>query len=134
APVRPARRRGPDRADVHRDRMSAKAEWRLLRGWSEVELRDRLRRARRRPLNFSPREIRERSGWTYYRSRTLIAREAPGPPVRGGAFEHARHAVENYAFSDPRIVIGHFDPDDPLEGRRMLLEIRVLGLRYLCGV
>jgi uncharacterized protein (UPF0548 family) len=44
-------------------------------------------------------------------------------------FERARVALANYQFSDPNIVIAHFDPALPLLGRRMLLEIQVLGLR-----
>src|SRR5207248_6761323 len=36
--------------------------------------------------------------------------------------------------SDPRIVVGHFDPQAPLVGRNMLLEIKCLGFRFLNGV
>jgi hypothetical protein len=40
----------------------------------------------------------------------------------------------SYEFSVPGIVEAHFQPDSPLLLRRMLLEIKVLGLRYLCPV
>lgn len=72
--------------------------------------------------------------WHHYYSEALIAREAPGPPEPGGAFERARRGIAGYAFSDPEIVRGHFDISRPLEGRPMLLELQVLGLRLLCGV
>ncbi len=44
----------------------------------------------------------------------------------------ARVALANYQFSDPAIVLAHFDPAEPLLGRCMLLELQVFGLHYLC--
>ena len=73
-------------------------------------------------------------GWRIERSEARIAREPPGPPRNRGAFARAREAVAAYAFTDPTIVEAHFDPRAPLRGRRMLLELKVLGLHYLCGV
>lgn len=73
-------------------------------------------------------------GWHRYYSEAVIAREAPGPPHPGGAFEHARRAVAEFAFSDPAIVQGHFDPTRELDGRRMVVELKVMGLHLLCGV
>ncbi|HVZ33130.1 MAG TPA: DUF1990 family protein [Polyangiaceae bacterium] len=70
----------------------------------------------------------------HYYSEAIIAREAPGPPRPGGAFERACELSARYEFSDPRIVIGHFDPARPLLGRPLLLELRALGLRLLVGV
>jgi len=72
--------------------------------------------------------------WHHYYSEAVIAQEVPGPPHPGGAFEHARRAVTEYAFSAPDIVQGHFDPTQGLMGRPMLLELKVLGLHLLCGV
>jgi uncharacterized protein (UPF0548 family) len=43
-------------------------------------------------------------------------------------------ARKNYQFSDPRIVVAHFDPGTPLLGRLLLLEIKVWRLHYLNGV
>ena len=44
----------------------------------------------------------------------------------------ARVALAAYQFSNPDIVVAHFDPETALLHRRILLEIKVLGLRYLC--
>lgn len=110
------------------------AAWRFLLGWSESELRRHLEGLEALGRNFDPAGIAPGLGWRYYFSRAPIGREMPGAVVEGGPFEQAWRAVEAYEFSDPRIVTGHFDPMRPLLGRRMLLEIKVLGLRYLCGV
>lgn len=59
-----------------------------------------------------------------------MAREGPGEDI----FTRACQAVASYEFSVPDIVEAHFQPDSPLLLRRMLLEIKVLGLRYLCPV
>ena len=109
------------------------AEWRFLRGWSDAELQERLGRAAALPRNFddADREMTLERGWGRHFSEAVIAREASGPPARDGAFDRAWQAVADYAFSDPRIVKGHFDAAAPLPGRRMLLEVRVWGLRYL---
>ena len=111
------------------------AEWRLLRGWSEPELLARLRALDDAPRNFDepPEQLARRPGWNQYRSEAVIGYERPGPPLADGYFARARVAVANYEFSDPAIVLAHFDPRVPLLGRRLLLEIRVLTLRYLCG-
>lgn len=110
-------------------------EWRLLRGWSEAELLERKARLDAAGRNFEepPEDITHRHGWNQYRSDAVIACEAPGPPEEDGFYARARVAVTNYQFSDPGIVLAHFDPRGPLLGRRLLLEVRVLGLRYLCG-
>jgi uncharacterized protein (UPF0548 family) len=42
--------------------------------------------------------------------------------------------LRNYEFTDPDIVQAIYHPDDPLEGRDMLLEIRFWGLRFRVGV
>lgn len=70
-------------------------------------------------------------GWNLYGSQAEIGKEAPGAPVPDGSFARAVPAVAAYEFSDPRIVVGYFDPAVPLLDRPMLLEIKVLGLRYL---
>lgn len=111
------------------------AEWRLLRGWSADELVARLHRLEHAERNFEapPGELARRPGWNQYRSEAVIAYERPGPPLADGYFARARVAVGSYEFSDPAIVLAHFDPRGPLLGRRLLLEIRVLVLGYLCG-
>lgn len=112
------------------------AEWRLLRGWSEEELRQRLGRLDDVGRNFAepPEAMTPDRGWSRLLSEAVLARESPGPPLPEGPFQRARMGITNYEFSDPSIVTAHFDPASPLLGRRMLLEIRVLGLRWLCGV
>lgn len=112
------------------------AEWRILRGWSDAELHDRLAAVEHVGRNFdeAPDTLRADDGWRYYRSRAQVGAERPGPPEPDGPFERMRSAVESYRFSDPDVVKGHFDPDAALVGRRMLLELKPLMLRYLCGV
>jgi uncharacterized protein (UPF0548 family) len=112
------------------------AEWRFVRGWTDAELAERLRAARMRRRNFSATEadMTPERGWGRHYSTAIIGREPPGPPVANGAFERAWPHIERYAFSDPRIVRGHFDAASPLSERVMLIEARVLGLRYLGSV
>lgn len=112
------------------------AEWRIGRGWTEDELARRLKRLPALPRNFSdpPERMTIEHGWRQYYSEAIIARGRPGPPEKGGPFERGRTAVRDYQFSDPRIVTAHFAPDEPLLGRRLLLELKALGvLRYLGG-
>jgi uncharacterized membrane protein len=111
---------------------SAKAEQRFWRGWSDAELQVRLVRlmgARRT----APRGWPMAPPWRAERSESVVAHEAPGPPSPGGPFLRARQGVARFSFSDPSIVAEHSFPG-PLLGRRMLLELKALGLRYLCGV
>lgn len=128
------------------------AEWRFGRGWTESELEERTARLADAELNFDPTTIGPGKGWTFYYSEAPIGRGATGAqagshattgaeastsadvPAAGAVFERAKSAVVRYEFSDPRIVTAYVDLATPLLGRRMLLEIKVLGLRYLCGV
>ena len=106
------------------------AEWRLLTGWSSEALRQRLEQLAGKPLNFTAveEEMTGERGWHHYHSDAVIARDTTGDET----FARARTALANYQFSDPRIVIAHFDPAVPLAMRRILLEIKIWGLRYLC--
>jgi uncharacterized protein (UPF0548 family) len=106
------------------------AEWRLLTGWSSEALRARLEQLQRKRVNFDAleEEMTGERGWHHYHSDALIASHAAGAE----SFERARSALANYKFSDPRIVVAHFDPATPVLMRRLLLEIRIWGLRYLC--
>jgi uncharacterized protein (UPF0548 family) len=111
------------------------AEWRALRGWSDRELAARLAAIEGLERNFDPGEPKTpERGWRRHGSETTIGRERAGPPEPDGPFRRARIALTRYEFSDPRIVTAHFDPRADLEGRRMLLEMKVLGLRFLAGV
>jgi hypothetical protein len=113
------------------------AEWRIGRSWTVAEIAERLGHLHALGRNFPDPvdEIGPEHGWHGYYSESVIGRVAPGPPEEGGPFRRGCTAITDYAFSDPRIVIAHFDPDAALEGRRMLLEMRALRvLRYLGGV
>lgn len=111
------------------------AEWRIIRGWSDEELMERLRALSSVARNFTERDedMTPERGWKRQYSRSLVAREKPGPAERGGPFERLSVVLRNYEFSDPRIVTAHFNPEEQFEGRRFLLELKVPGLRYLCG-
>lgn len=106
------------------------AEWRLWRGWSSEELKRRQRRLAETPTNFAAaeHEMTSAAGWHHYHSEAVIASEREGHAL----FERATAALGNYQFSDPAIVTAHFDPTERLLGRGLLLEIKVLGLHYLC--
>lgn len=106
------------------------AEWRLASGWSSEALRRRLDQLPNTRPNFDAveDEMTGDRGWHHYHSEAVIARASAGAE----SFRRARSALANYEFSDPRIVVAHFDPSTPLLLRRLLLEIRIWGLRYLC--
>lgn len=108
-------------------------EWRFGRGWSDSELNARLNDLHAVDIGFplTGPESQEGTNWRRYYSESIIAKENPGTP--GKAFDIAWKAITEYQFSDPGIVMGHFRSGQPLLHRSMLLEIKVLGLRYLCG-
>jgi uncharacterized protein (UPF0548 family) len=112
-------------------------EWRLGRGWSDDELETRLAQVRRLDRNFDVplEEMTVANGWNEYYSEAVVGQEPPGPPLADGPFERGKAAVEGYLFSDPGIVIGHFDRQEPLLGRPMILELRALrALHFITGV
>lgn len=113
------------------------AEIRALRGWTRDELAERLLALAELPRSSPPVPLEQLDvdqGWRVEHSEAIVGREPSGPPATEGLFERAKQAVDVYAFSDPTIVEAHFDPANPLLGRHMLLELKVLGLHYLCGV
>ena len=96
-----------------------------------------LDRLRSRELNFDPSELpRMRSDpvWSVDHYDIALPSERPGDPVDGGSWSIARQLCALYEFVDPAIVRAYYDPDDPLEGRTMLLEIIFWGLRIYAGV
>jgi uncharacterized protein (UPF0548 family) len=109
--------------------------WRFGRGWSEASLKRHLAELAQRKVSFTTlaEQMTQAAGWYVDGIDAPIGREPPGRPLPDGLFARARSAVINYDFSDPRIVVGHFDPDAPLAGRDILLEIKVFGLRFLNG-
>ena len=104
-------------------------EWRLFRGWTTEELAARLATLASAQVNFNgtEEELTGKRGWNHYHSEAIIVAQSDETSV-----QRARVALANYQFSDPGIVVAHFDPQGALLGRRILLEIKVLGLRYLC--
>lgn len=107
----------------------AVAEWRFGRGWPPGEIQRRLAALPRLPVTAAA-----AGGGARCWSRAIIALERPGPALPEGPFARACELVRGYEFSNPRIVRAHFDRDRPLPGRPMLLELRVLGLRFLAPV
>lgn len=107
------------------------ADWRLFSGWPADVLKARVDQLAFVHRNFEAAEEAEMTGekgWHHYHSEAVIARE----PAGDVCFQRARVALTNYQFSDPRIVVAHFDPATPLGERRIMLEIKVFVLRYLC--
>lgn len=74
------------------------------------------------------------AGWHLDSLCISVGREAPGPPVAGGAWEIAVQLVRDYEFAEPGILRGLFRRDTELLGRDMLLEGRFYGLRFFMGV
>ncbi len=108
-------------------------EWRIGIGWTEAELASGLKRIQELPRNFDlDTELSAARGWDRVHSWARIAREPPGPPVPHGPYERVWRGLGRFHHSDPRIVVVHFRDDEPLVGRRLLLELRPLFLRFLC--
>jgi uncharacterized protein (UPF0548 family) len=112
------------------------AEWRAMSGWTEAQLASRLSEASRLTDSVTGDDaaLTPEQGWNRVRSQAVIASETPGPPEPNGAFDHGRRLVTRFAFSDSRIVVGHWRENAHLRGRVVLLELRALGLRLLCPV
>jgi uncharacterized protein (UPF0548 family) len=95
----------------------------------------RLERVRTLPVNFDPAgEHSPAGGWHVDDLCQPMPSEPPGEPVEGGSWEIARRLMRGYEFADPSIVRAMYDPDEPLEGRTMLLQLRFYGLRFHGGV
>jgi uncharacterized protein (UPF0548 family) len=95
----------------------------------------RLERVRSLPVNFDPAgEHLPADGWHVDDLRQPLPPESPGEPVEGGSWEIARRLMRGYEFADPSIVRAMYDPDEPLERRTMLLQLRFYGLRFRAGV
>jgi uncharacterized protein (UPF0548 family) len=74
------------------------------------------------------------NGWVVDNYRQPLPGEPPGPPVPGGSWEAAQRLMRDYEFADPTVVRAVYEPDNPLDGRDMLLEARFYGLRFRFGV
>lgn len=103
---------------------------------SDSRTRRALERLSSLPINFDrsgPDELSPGNGWNVDHRTQQLPAEPPGPPVAEGSWEIARRLMGGYEFADPSIVRAYYDPEAPLEGRNMLLEIRFLGLRFYVG-
>jgi uncharacterized protein (UPF0548 family) len=92
---------------------------------------------RTKRLNFDPQAVdpdAPEGGWRIDDYRQDLPREEPGPPVDGGSWRTACALLRDYEFVDPSIVRALYRADVPLEGRDMLLELRIWGLRFHVGV
>jgi uncharacterized protein (UPF0548 family) len=99
--------------------------------------RTELARLKTKDLNFRPAEdgpFVPDNGWRIDRYSRSLPLEAPGPPEAHGAWETARALSEAYEFVDPTLVRAFYDPQEPLLGRTMLLEVHFWGLRIYAGV
>lgn len=82
-------------------------------------------------VNYDPAELDlscPPPGWNVDRRCEPLPGEPAGEPVPDGSWEIARRLIRGYEFADPSLVRAHYDPERPLEGREMLLELRALGL------
>jgi hypothetical protein len=95
-----------------------------------------LREIDRWEVNFDPASLPEAAtdAWHVDDYRVPLAAEAPGEPVPGGPFAIARRLMTDYEFADPSMVRAHYDPDAPLLGRSMLLQIRFFAVHVHVGV
>ena len=85
-------------------------------------------------INFDPEgPHRPEDGWRVDDYCRALAPEPPGPPVAGGSFEAAQVLLRDYRVADPRLVRATYDPDAPLEGRDMLLQLRFWFFRLHAG-
>jgi uncharacterized protein (UPF0548 family) len=83
---------------------------------------------RARPLNFDPAAVGSPPRGGGWHVDDLAA------PLALGSFERARDAMRRYEVADPALVRAFYDERDPLEGRTMVLELRLRRLRFVVGV
>lgn len=83
-------------------------------------------------------EYSEADGWHLDQHDAELPPEPPGPPLPASSpsasWAIACDLVRNYAFPDPTLITGIFSPDEPVEGRPMLLRARFLGFTFWFGV
>jgi uncharacterized protein (UPF0548 family) len=86
------------------------------------------------PLNFDEGAVLHHR-WHVDQLSQALPGEPPGEPARDGAWRIASRLVEDYRIADPAIVRATWEPGAPLEGRDMLLELRLYRvLRVHAGV
>jgi uncharacterized protein (UPF0548 family) len=85
------------------------------------------------PLNFEPRPHEAYTpdrGWHVDALSQRLPGESPGDPEPGGPWEIARRLMEDYRIADPAIVTATWDSQAPLQGRDMLLDLRVYRIAH----
>jgi uncharacterized protein (UPF0548 family) len=101
-------------------------------------IRRRLAGLDNKRLNYGPEKLdlfAPPPGWHVDDRRQVLVNEAPGEPAADGSFAVARKLISGYKFADPSLVRAFYEPESPLAGRRMLLELRTLKLvRVYAGV
>jgi uncharacterized protein (UPF0548 family) len=100
-------------------------------------IRRRLAELPRAELKIAPEDVTASGGLAGWRVDDLsqqLPSEPPGPPLPDGSFAVARRLMHGYQFADPSIVRAFYDPEEPLAGRTMLLQVRFHGLRFDAGV
>ena len=94
-------------------------------------MRRRLAALADKPINYDPAALdleNPPEGWHVDVRCQPLAAEAPGEPLDDSSFAVACRLIRGYKFADPSIVRAFYDPELPLAGRDMLLELRTLGL------
>ena len=98
---------------------------------SDAGIRRRLGELAGKPVNYDPDALdleHPPAGWHVDHRCQPLPSEPPGEPVPGGSWEIAQRLIRGYEFADPSLVRAHYDPERPLDGRDMLLELRALNL------
>ena len=96
-----------------------------------ADIHRRLAELADKPVNYDPETLdlqHPPAGWHVDHRCQPLPSEPPGKPVPGGSWEIAQRLIRGYEFADPSLVRAHYDPDRPLQGREMLLELRALNL------
>ena len=103
-----------------------------------LSIERRLAALARTPVNYDPAALdleEPPPDWNVDRRCQPLPGEPPGDPVAEGSWEIAGRLIRGYEFADPSLVRAHYDPERPLQGREMVLELVALGLvRVYVGV
>jgi len=89
------------------------------------------------PVNFDPAHApryTQTHGWHVDDLSVTLPGEPSGEPVDHGSWQTAKLLMDQYQVADGHHLQAFFDPNEPLEGRDILLEIRYLLLRFHVGV
>src|SRR5205823_10091933 len=119
--------RKDDRWGRDRDTSRRAALWPMKRS----KIQRKLDALSSKSVNYDPAAVdleRPPRGWRVDDRFKALPGEPPGMPVHEGSWEIAGRLIRGYEFADPSIVRAFYDPEAPLAGRNMLLELRALGL------